>query len=156
MILKKRFLPAVAMVLLLVGTGFAQVNRNRMADRPGAQSLATGFERLFEARQFIAGLNLTEDQRAQVRTILTNFRTPILQATRDTVKARLDMVKGVQGAATGITNAQLEVEQLKTEILEKIKTILTPDQLDKLAKREQLREQRLQKLVDALDSKLGK
>jgi len=114
-----------------------------------------GLARLFGARNFVSGLNLTADQKSQIKGILKSNKTQILQTTRDLVKARLDLTKGLPEAATEFANAQLQAANLRRQILEQIKPILAPDQLAKVQEKQQLREQRLQKLLDRLNSRIG-
>jgi Spy/CpxP family protein refolding chaperone len=115
--------------------------------------------RMLGARQFIAGLNLTADQKAKVKDILAGNKTQILQATRDVVKARLDAVNGVANAADELAAARLNAANLRKSIQEQMKTVLTPDQLaqvqTKMKDTQQIRAQRLQKLLDRLNSKIA-
>ena len=154
--IRQHFIPVCLSVLLITGAGLAQGNGNRPGVRPGALRQGAPFAQVFEVRQFIAGLNLTEDQRAQVNTVMANNRIAVLQAARDMVQARLNLLKGLPGAAADVANAQLKAEDLRAQIAGQIKAFLTSDQLAKLEKREQLREERLQKLLDNLNERLNK
>ncbi len=114
-----------------------------------------GSERMLGMRNFVGGLNLTADQRTQIKSILENSKTQILQARRDCVKARLDLAKDLPSAATELANARLQAANLRKQILERIKPVLTPDQLAKVQERQQRREQRLQNMLDRLNGKIG-
>jgi Spy/CpxP family protein refolding chaperone len=125
----------------------------------GATARRARFARLLSAKQFAAGLNLTADQKAQIKTILANNKTQILQAARNVVKARLDVANGVPNAADQLAAARLQAVNLRKSIFDQMKSILTPDQLaqaqTKMQNRQQLRAQRLQKLLDRINSKIG-
>ena len=149
----KYFLVAgMSIALMLIVAGLAGASQNM---RLGAARQGVGLARGFGMGQFVGGLNLTDLQKTRIKDILAENRVRILQTARNAVKARLDLISGVQGAAVELANAQAEVVNLKTQILEQIKSILTADQLTKLQQRQQLREQRLQKLLDRLNSRLG-
>ncbi len=100
-------------------------------------------------------LNLTSDQKTQIKGILKTNQTQIIQAARDVVKARLDLIQGVTNSATELANAQVQAANLREQILGQIKPVLTADHLARLQQRKQNREQRLQRLLDRLNSRLG-
>lgn len=104
---------------------------------------------------FVRGLNLTADQKTQIKTILQSNKPQILQARRDLVKARLDIIQGSDGAAGELANARSEAANLRKLIFQKIKPILTQDQIAKVQERRQFRQQRLQKQLDRLNAKIS-
>jgi Spy/CpxP family protein refolding chaperone len=106
-------------------------------------------------REFMRGLNITADQRAQIKTILQSHKAQIQQARRDAMKARLDLDRDVAGAPGELANALAKAADLKKQIFEEIKPVLTPDQLAKAQKIRELREQRLQKQLDRYNSRIG-
>ncbi len=114
-----------------------------------------GMARLSGVRSFIGNLNLTTDQKAQIKSILTNNKPQILQAARDVVKARLDVINGVPNAGTELANARSHAADLRKQIFEQIKPVLTADQLSRVQERKQLRTQRLQNLLDRLNKKIS-
>jgi Spy/CpxP family protein refolding chaperone len=118
-----------------------------------------GIARQFGLKQLVSELNLTADQKAQIKTILANRKTQILQAVRDVVKARLDRINGVANASDELSAARQKAMSLRKSIREQIKPVLTSDQIaqlkPKIQNRQQLRAQRLQKILDRLNSKLG-
>jgi Spy/CpxP family protein refolding chaperone len=128
-------------------------------DNGGVLGRRARMARLFRMNQFAAGLNLTADQKAQIKNIIANNKTPRLQAARDVVKGRLDVVKGVPNAAAELTAAREKAIDLQKSILDQMKSVLTPDQIaqlqTKMQNRQQLRAQRLQKLLDRINSKIG-
>lgn len=109
----------------------------------------------FGARGFVKGLNLTDDQKSQIKQVLTNSRTRILEVRRDLVKARLDLSKGLPDAAAALANAQVAVAHLKTQLFEQIRPLLTAEQISKVDARIQQREQRLQQRLDRINSRIG-
>ena len=135
---------SVAMVLALAGLADAQQMR------PGR-----GLARAFRAGQFVKGLNLTADQKAQIKTVIANNKTQIASTRTQLLQARLDMLKGNTGAAAELGNALTAAANLRTTILGQIKPILTSDQLAQLQQRQQQREQRLQQRLDRLNKKAG-
>jgi Spy/CpxP family protein refolding chaperone len=146
----------LALALLLIGVALVPA-----ADqgRVGIAARRAGIGRLLSMKQLTAGLDLTADQKTQIKSILANNKTQILQAARDVVKGRLDATNGVPNAADELIAARQKAAGLRKSILEQIKPILTADQLakarTKMQNRKQLRAQRLQKLLDRLDSKIG-
>jgi Spy/CpxP family protein refolding chaperone len=115
--------------------------------------------RQLQMRQLFQGLDLTADQKDQIKNILKNNKTQILQAARNVVKGRLDVINGVSNGAGELAGARQNANSLRRSIIEQIKPVLTRDQLDKLQtkmqNRKQLRAQRLQNLLDRLDSRIG-
>lgn len=147
-------LAGMGILMGIISAGFvAGQNRVRAARQGLAQRM--GLPQLLEMQQFLGGLNLTDDQKAQIKGIFTQNKTQILLAARDVIKARLDMMQGIQGAATELANAQLQAENLRTQIFSQISPLLTQDQIAKVQQRKQLREERLQKLLDRINKQLG-
>ncbi len=110
---------------------------------------------IFRAGELIGELNLTPDQKTQIKSILAQNKAQIIKAARDVVQARLDLVNGVQNAADELGTAQLNAFNLRTSILAQIKPVLTPDQLAKVQQMQQRRTERLQNLLDRLNQKVG-
>lgn len=121
----------------------------------GAARGRAGLARLLGIRGVAGQLNLTPDQKSQIKTILKSDQSQILQAIRDVVKARLDLIKGLPESAAELAGAQARAESLRKQVLEQIRPVLTADQQAKLQNRQQLREQRLQRLLDRLNGRIG-
>jgi Spy/CpxP family protein refolding chaperone len=125
----------------------------------GAFGRRARMARLFKMNQLAAGLNLTADQKTQIKNIIANNKTQILQAARDVVKGRLDIVNGVPNAADELAAARQKAAGLRKSIIEQMKPVLTADQLaqvqTRMQNRQQLRAQRLQKLLDRLNSRIS-
>jgi hypothetical protein len=151
---KRKYYLAGSLIIVLaalsVTASFAAVQKNpvraraqfRLAQRIGI-------------RGFVKKLNLTPDQKTQIKTVLQNNKTQIQQAARNTVKARLDLAKGYEGAAGELAAAQSQAAGLRKQIFDSVRPILTQDQLSKMQQLQQLREQRLQRKLDRLNSRIG-
>jgi Spy/CpxP family protein refolding chaperone len=121
----------------------------------GAAIARAKIAQLFGAGQFLKELNITPDQKEQIKTILVGNKTQIQTAVRDLVKGRLDLINGAPNAANELANAFAQTATLRKQIFEQIKSILTPDQLAKVQGMQQLKTQRLQKLLEQLNSRIG-
>jgi Spy/CpxP family protein refolding chaperone len=145
---------ALALLLASVASvaGAAQAKVEKAARR-------AGIARLLNAKQLAAGLNLNADQKAQIKSIIAKNKTQILQAARDVVKGRLDVINGVPNAGDELAAARQNAAGLRKSIIEQVKPVLTADQLaqvkTKMQNRKQLRAQRLQKVLDQLNSRIG-
>jgi Spy/CpxP family protein refolding chaperone len=128
-------------------------------EKAGRAVRRAGIAWLLNAKQLTAGINITADQKTQIRDIIAKNKTQILQAARDVVKGRLDVINGVPNAADELTAARQKAAGLRKSVREQVKPVLTSDQLaqvkTKMQNRQQLRAQRLQKLLDRLNSKIG-
>jgi Spy/CpxP family protein refolding chaperone len=151
----RKFFMAGCLALILISAALPAIAQ----DNVGVAGKRARMARLFRMNQFAAGLNLTADQKAQVKTIIANNKTPMLQAARDVVKGRLDVVNGVPNAAAELAAAKQKAVDLRKSLLDQMKSVLTPDQhaqvQTKMQNRQQLRAQRLQKLLDRINSKIG-
>lgn len=115
----------------------------------GKGQLGIGIQRLFK------GLDLTDSQRAQIKGILQSNESEILAVSRDVVEGRLEITKGNPDAAPQFAAALVQANALKTQIVEQIKPVLTPEQLSKFNERLQLREKRLQRTLDRLNARIA-
>jgi len=150
---KRKYFLVSGLILASILTGVGSYAANQ--DNTGMARGRAGFARFLGARGFVRGLNLTDDQKTQIKGILQSNKTQILQTARDVAKGRLDLMNGVSGATTELANAQLAAANLRGQILTQIEAVLTPDQVAKVQERQQLRKQRLQKALDRLNSKIG-
>ncbi len=99
---------------------------------------------IFRPGALLRGLDLTDQQKEQVKTILTNHKEGIRTAIKEYSKARLALSRSL---AAGASEADLKVifdkaagaewnaVLLRSRITEEIKRILTPEQLSILQKR---------------------
>ena len=136
----------VALVLVLALAGIVGAQQGKRA-----RAMARGFG----IGQFARGLNLTPDQRAQIKGIIDKNKSQIVQARIQILQARLDLLKGNPNAAGELANAQVAAVNMRTSLLDQIKPLLTSDQLAQLQQRQQQREQRLQNRLDRLNKRSG-
>ena len=99
-----------------------------------------GMRRGFLARHIADDLNLTDDQKAQIKTILVNER-PMIQALRQQIEQENEQLHSkttyddtfvhsvAQQESATLANAIVEREKIRSEIF----AVLTPDQQQKLA-----------------------
>jgi Spy/CpxP family protein refolding chaperone len=92
--------------------------------------------------RIVRGLDLTEDQRAQIRAILKENKDQIEQTRSNIEQARKNLDANYPETADALGAAHAEAALLRAQIHEQIKQILTPEQLNQLEERRQLREER--------------
>jgi len=144
---RKNFLIAgMAMMLMLASAGIAGAQQAKAARARG---------RMAGIGQFVRGLNLTADQKTQVKDIIAKNRPQITQTRIQMLQARLDLLKGSPNAASELASATAAAANLKTSILGQIKPVLTSDQAAQLQQKQQRLEQRLQQRLDRLNKKTG-
>ena len=141
---------AIVLGAVSVMASYAAVQGNRVRARAQIR-----LARMVGVRAIANQLNLTPDQKTQIKTVLQNNKIQRQKAVRNVIKARLDLAKGLNGAAGELAAAQSQVAGLKRQILNDIQPVLTQDQLAKLQKLQLRREQRLQRILDRLDSRIG-
>lgn len=145
---RKNFLvTGMALMLMLASAGIAGASQRGRAARARGRKSGIG--------QFVRGLNLTADQKTQIKDIIAKNKPQIAQTRIQMLQARLDLLKGNSNAAGELANAQVAAANLKTSILGQIKPLLTSDQLAQLQQKQQQREQRLQQRLDRLNKKTG-
>jgi Spy/CpxP family protein refolding chaperone len=103
-------------------------------------------------RGFIQGLRITDDQRAQIKTILQAHRTDILNNRLDLLSARLEILKDDSKGTADFGAAQAKLNDMRVHILNEIKAKLTPDQLSLLQDRQQRRINALQLQLNRLQN----
>ena len=135
---------AALLALVLTATAGAQQRNNARM----------GFQ-IFEARQALRGLRLSETQRAEIRTILETRRPEILEARKALLKARLAIVKEQPGGPEEFGKAQAGAVALRRDILNQIKMKLSPDQLEILQKRQQRQAERIERVLERLEARNG-
>ena len=104
----------------------------------------------------LRGLDLTQQQKDQIKAILAGNKDAIKAAVTNSVKARLLMNRALASGASdqdlkaafdNATNAQWYALQLRSKMIAGIKPILTPDQLARLQQRLQKVDARIQNLM---------
>jgi Spy/CpxP family protein refolding chaperone len=152
-------LAVVLLTGLFVWSAAAQQGRNGRFN-PG---IAMGEPGMFNLRGLVGNLNLSADQKSQIKSILTAHRQDILNATKAVLQVRADLESAVtnnndiQGAASRFAGAQVTALQLRQQIFNEIKSknILTADQLATIQQFRQAREQRLQNRLNRIDKRTG-
>jgi len=110
---------------------------------------------LWALQGMIKELNLTADQKNQIKTVFQGCKSQFQQTRQQLLKARLELANSSDAAAGELATALSQAVALRKQVFEQIKPILTPDQLSKLQSRQQPRQQRLQKQLDQLNRRIG-
>lgn len=141
-----------AAVLMIAGwVAVANAQNARRNDARGGQGSPRS---MFRLGLVLRGLDLTEPQKEQVKTILTSHREDIRAAVKAYSQARLALGRALAAGAgeadlkalfDKAAGAEWDAIQLRGRIFEEIKAILTPEQLSILQKRLE----RLGKLMEA-------
>ncbi len=121
---------SLLLVAVLATTAAAQQRTQRAA---GIQ----GILQEFGIRQFVAGLQLTQAQREDIKSILQGHKTEIIEARKELLHARLALLQKDLSAPNKFGSAQANIMALGRDILAQIEKVLTPDQLAALEKRQQ-------------------
>jgi Spy/CpxP family protein refolding chaperone len=131
---------AVLLIVGAVAVGNGQNLRRLQQERGGAAALRG----MFGARMFLAGLDLTDPQKEQVKTIFANHKADIKAVVQDTIQARKGLREALAAGADSValktaydkvSDAGWKALQLLTQIGAEIKPILTAEQQAKLQKR---------------------
>lgn len=154
----KRYLKALLALgaaMLLVATVVSAANAQNA--KPGQKAAQKRMLRsLIRPGAALRGLDLTQQQKDQVKAILTSNKDAIKAAVTDSVKARLLMNRALASGASdqdlkaafdNATNAQWNALRLRSKMIAGIKPILTPDQLARLQQRLQKVDARIQNLL---------
>jgi Spy/CpxP family protein refolding chaperone len=141
--MKRYALPAAVLALLLgvtaITAAYAQ-NNGRFLQQRGAASLRG----MLRPGAFLAGLNLTEQQREQVRNILAGHKEEIQALVRETREAQRAFREGLAAgkdpaalkpAYDRASEARWNMLLLRNRIAAEIRQILTPEQQEKLERR---------------------
>ncbi len=151
---RRKCVLAIGLIIILAAINLtaasaAAQNRQRAARAPMRA-------RLLALQGMMNGLNLTADQKDQIKAVLQGTKSQFQQTSQELLKARLDLANGYDAAAGELATVLSQAVTLRKQVFEKIKPILTPDQLSKLQSRQQLRQQRLQRQLDQLNSRIGR
>ena len=148
----KKLIWAAGIVLALVGIVAAtagaqnrQLLRNRQALRNALVS-----------RAMFAGLNLSQDQKDRIKSIIASHKPEIADIVRETAAARKELAAALSNGADTlalkaaydkVSSAGWDRVQLRSRVQAEIKGILTPEQLQKIGKRMQIRENLVKRLI---------
>jgi len=133
---------AVLLIVGAVAVANGQNLRRLQQERGGAAALRG----MFGPRMFLAGLDLTDPQKEQVKTIFANRKADIKAVVQDTIQARKGLREALAAEADSValnaaygkvSDAGWKALQLRTQIGAEINQnqILTPEQQAKLKKR---------------------
>lgn len=121
------------------------VNRGMKPPRKG------GPAGMFQLHRIVRGLELTEEQRVDIREILSENKTQVEQAIRNILEARANLDADAPESAEAFGTAHTEAALLRVQVMEQIEQILTEEQLNRLQERKQLRQQRFDKFPNRFD-----
>jgi len=145
---KELLLIGMGCMLLFSTAGFLPAAQEgpKMARRGAGPGMGhrMGPAGVFRLQQFARGLELTDEQKTQIREILQENRNRMEQARRNVVQARENLDAGFPETAGALGTAHAEAALLRAQIHERIKQVLTAEQLGRLEERRQLRKERLE------------
>ena len=101
-------------------------------------------------------LNLTDDQKAQIKSIRQNMRPQIRPALAAVLKARMQLMQDIDSGnattadTTALATAQVQLWTLRATQWNQIKALLTPDQQNTLSNFKQKMKTRTQNMIDKL------
>lgn len=148
----KKLFWVACIVLILVGT---------MAAAAGAQNRQLARKRQVTrnallSKAMFAGLNLSQEQKDQLKGILAGHKEEIQALAKKTAAARRELAAAIAGGADPETQrnaydktarAGWDRLQLRLTIRAEVKNILTPEQLQKMEKRKQVRQNLLKRAI---------
>jgi protein CpxP len=150
---------ALGVVMLLI-VAFAAV-ADAQNTKTKRQTLGPGAQRaVFRAKAFLKGLDLTDQQRDQVKTVLTNHSEEIRSAARESAKARLVLRQALAHGASDqtlkaafdkVSSAEWNAVTLRSKMVAEMEQVLTPDQQTLLQQKLQKVDARIQKRLDRID-----
>ncbi len=144
----------VGVVAVLIGTMavYAGAQNGRLV----RQRRALRQNALLRPRIWAAGLNLSQDQKEQLKSILAGHKEEVRNLAVETAQARRGLSaafaqgadqQALKDAYDKVANAGWDRVQLRSRISAEVRSILTPEQLQKLEKRKQIREDRAKKAI---------
>jgi len=154
----KRYLKsllALGAALLLAAT--VAVAANAQNAKPGQNGARKRVLRsMIRPGASLRGLDLSQEEKDQVKALLNSHKEAIKAAVTDGIKAKLVMNRALASGASdqdlkaafdNATNAQWNALQLRSQMIAEIKPILTPDQQVRLQQRLQKVDARIQNLL---------
>lgn len=114
---------------------------------------------LLRPQAWAAGLNLSQDQKEQLKSILAGHREELKNIAVQTAQARKEFAAALaqgadpqtlKAAYDKVSSAGFERVLLRSTISAQVKSILTPEQLQQLEKRKTIRENRVKKVIKKL------
>jgi protein CpxP len=141
----QKALTAISLAVLLIVGAVAVVNAQNLK-RFGQGGAAAASKGKFNARMLLRGLNLTDQQKEQVKNILSNHKPDIKAAAQESLQARKGLREALAGgvdqgalkaAYDKVSSAGWNALLLRNQIGSEIKQILTPEQQQLLQKRQE-------------------
>ncbi len=141
----QKTLAAISLGVLLIVSAVAVANAQNLK-RLGQGGAAVAIKEKFNARMFLRGLNLTDQQKEQVKNILSNHKPDIKAVAQESLQARKGLREALAGGAEQealkvaydkVSGAGWNALMLRNQIGSEIKQILTPEQQELLQKRQQ-------------------
>ena len=145
---KGLLLIGISFVLMFSVAGFLSAAQNGpgMARRGGGPGMGPrmGPDGMFRLQHMARWLELTDEQKTQIREILEENRNQLEQTRRNVIQARENLDAGSPETAEALGTAHAEAALLRAQIHEQIMQLLTTEQLERLKERRQLRKERLE------------
>ena len=139
----QKVLAAIGLAILLIVSAVAVANAQNPKRLGQGGAAAKG---IFNVRMFLRGLNLTDQQKEQVKNILSNHKPDMKAVAQESLQARRGLREALAGGADQaalkaaydkVSTAGWNALMLRKQIGSEIKQILTPEQLELLQKRQQ-------------------
>jgi Spy/CpxP family protein refolding chaperone len=153
---QKALIAGSLIVLAALGSAMA-ANAQNLRRAQQARLGAAALGGMFTHGAFVAGLNLTNGQKEQVKAILAQHKEEIKAIVQETAQARKNLREALAGgvdqvalkvAYDQVSAAGWQALSLRNQIMTEIKPVLTAEQLAKLQKRLQnIKKAGLQKLA---------
>jgi Spy/CpxP family protein refolding chaperone len=140
----KKALWAAGIAILLIATmvaGASAQSQQQIRKRQALRNAAV-------SRAMLAGLNLSQEQKDQIKAILAGHKEEIKGVAKENAAARRELAAAMAGGADSpslkaaydkVAGAGWDRVQLQSKVLTEIKGVLTPEQLQQLEKRKQMR-----------------
>lgn len=131
------------MVLLMVFTGVSVLAQNPMAGR--RMGMAGNQRALFRLGAFLRGLDLSDVQKDQIKSILTGVKSEFQATVKEQVSARSVLQETLRAnpdnqeiwhtAFKAVTDAEWKTLVVRERVRKEIYKVLTPEQIAKLEAR---------------------
>jgi periplasmic protein CpxP/Spy len=143
----KRYLKvslAVSLVVLLLVSAVAVANAQNAKRLQQNRRQAAALKGMSRAGLLLGGLDLTDQQKEQVKGILATHKTEIKTAVQENVKARKGLREALASGADQtvlraaydqVSGAGWNTLRLRSQIGSEVKQVLTPEQQERLQKR---------------------
>jgi len=152
----QKALAAISLVAVLI-VGVVAVANAQNLKRLGQGGAAAASKGKFNARMLLRGLNLTDEQKEQVKNILSNHKPDIKAAAQESLQSRKGLREALAGGADQdalkaaydkVSSAGWNALMLRNQIGSEIKQILTPEQQERLQKRQENLKKLGQKVIE--------